>query len=113
MIPEDMVWKDVMREVPVPTGFAAYSRRPIVLVMAWLFFPQPFVAGFSTPPAATGLRVQPALAHCPQQSQRRQCGSRERAGRRAVRGGAELSAWWGGHRHHGAARSRPQRDDRD
>jgi hypothetical protein len=53
-----------MREVPVPTGFAAYRRRPIVLVMAWLIVLQAFLTGFATAQAGAMLASAPVDVIC-------------------------------------------------
>jgi hypothetical protein len=50
-----------MREVPVPTGFAAHRRRrPIVLIAAWLVVLQAFLAGVATAQAGALLASDPA-----------------------------------------------------
>jgi hypothetical protein len=50
-----------MREVPVPTGFAAdRCRRPIVLIAAWLVVLQAFLAGVVTAQSGAMLASDPA-----------------------------------------------------
>jgi DUF2946 family protein len=54
-----------MREVTVPTRFAAHRRsRPIVLVMAWLVLLQAFLAGFATAQAGAMLASNPVDVIC-------------------------------------------------
>ena len=54
-----------MREVPVPTGFAAdRCRRPIVLIAAWLVVLQAFLAGVVTAQSGAMLASDPAAVVC-------------------------------------------------
>jgi hypothetical protein len=54
-----------MREVFVPTGFAAHScRRAIVLIAAWLVVLQAFLAGVATAQAGAMLAFDPLGAIC-------------------------------------------------
>jgi hypothetical protein len=55
-----------MREVTVPTGFAANHscRRPIVLIAAWLVVLQAFLAGVATAQAGAMLASDPLGAIC-------------------------------------------------
>jgi hypothetical protein len=54
-----------MREVPVPTGFAAHRcRRPIVLIAAWLVVLQAFLAGVVTAQSGAMLAPDPAAVIC-------------------------------------------------
>jgi hypothetical protein len=54
-----------MREVPVPTGFAAHRcRRPIVLIAAWLVVLQAFLAGVATAQSGAMLASDPAAVIC-------------------------------------------------
>jgi hypothetical protein len=54
-----------MREVSVPTGFAAQRcRRPIVLIAAWLVVLQAFLAGVATAQAGAMLASSPADVIC-------------------------------------------------
>jgi hypothetical protein len=53
-----------MREVIVPTRFAAHRcRRPIVLVAVWLVVVQAFLAGFATAQAGAMLASDPVICH--------------------------------------------------
>src|SRR5438105_491639 len=55
-----------MREVPVPTGFAAHHRRlltrPVVILAAWLIVLQGFLAALATAQAGAMLAGAPADA---------------------------------------------------
>src|SRR6185295_2742544 len=54
-----------MREVRMPTGFAAHwSRRAIVSIAAWLVVLQAFFAGVATAQTGATLAFDPAAAIC-------------------------------------------------
>jgi hypothetical protein len=54
-----------MREVPVPTAFAAHSfRRPIVLMAAWLVVLQAFLVGLLTARSGALLDADPIGVVC-------------------------------------------------
>jgi hypothetical protein len=54
-----------MREVPVPTGFAAHSRRrALALTAAWLIVLQAFLAGIATAQAGAASATDSIEAIC-------------------------------------------------
>jgi hypothetical protein len=65
MIPKDKMCYAAMREVPVPIGFAAHSRRHVVALIAiWLVVLQAFFAGLATAQAGVSPASDPVGVIC-------------------------------------------------